>query len=197
MSTTTDNDDLSAFLEEMQDVSPLKTTPRSHIQKASDITPGQQARKSAAQETFTDPNFLSLLNPRMVKPHDFLVWKREGVQEGVFKKLRLGKYELEARLDLHQKSAREAREEVFNFINDCREHELRTVLIAHGRGERSTPPARLKSYLNTWLPQLEAVLAFHSALKIHGGTGALYVLLRKSEREKLENRERHARRNGP
>ncbi len=132
----------------------------------------------------------------MVQPHDFLVWKRSGVQEGVFKKLRLGKYDIEARLDLHQKTAREARDEFYQFINDCREHELRTVLIFHGRGEKSNPPAKLKSYIFTWLQQMNAVLGFHTALKIHGGTGATYVLLRKSEREKLENRERHAKRSG-
>ncbi|MGL4794249.1 MAG: DNA endonuclease SmrA, partial [Aeromonas jandaei] len=30
----------------------------------------------------------------------------------------------------------------------------------------------------------------------HGGSGALYVLLRKSERKKAENRERHQKRLG-
>lgn len=194
MSKSTDDDDISAFLREMAGVNPLKKRASADTQKVQRMTPGQEIRRAAAEDIFTDLNFLSLLNPKMVKPHDFLVWKRDGVQEGVFKKLRLGKYDLEARLDLHHKSAREARDQVFQFINDCREHELRTVLIAHGRGEKSTPPAILKSYLNTWLPQMEAVLAFHSALKIHGGSGALYVMIRKSEREKLENRERHAKR---
>ena len=191
---TSDNDDFSAFLKEMKGVNPLKKKATADIQKVQRITPGQKIRKAAAEDTFTDLNFLSLLNPKMVKPHDFLVWKRDGIQEGVFKKLRLGKYDIEARLDLHHKTAREAREQVFQFINDCREHELRTVLIVHGRGAKSTPPALLKSYLYNWLPQMEAVLAFHSALKVHGGSGALYVMIRKSEREKQENRERHAKR---
>ncbi|WP_067585076.1 DNA endonuclease SmrA [Endozoicomonas ascidiicola] len=194
MNHSEDNDDYNAFLKEMADVTPVKRKILADIQKSQAVTPGQQVRKAAAEDTFTDPNFLSLLNPKMVKPHDFLVWKRDGVQEGVFKKLRLGKYEIEARLDLHHKTGKEARESVFQLINDCREHELRTVLIAHGRGEKSNPPALLKSLLYTWLPQMEAVLACHSALKFHGGSGALYVLLRKSEREKLENRERHAKR---
>ena len=189
------NEDIAAFLQEMEGVSPLKHKTTVNVHKVQRTTPGQEVRKAAAQDTFTDPNFLSLHNPRMVKPHDFLVWKRDGVQEGVFKKLRLGKYQVEARLDLHHKSAREARDLIFQFIHDCQEHGLRTVLVAHGRGEKSTPPALLKSYLFTWLPQIDAVLAFHSTLKIHGGSGALYILLRKSEREKLENRERHAKRN--
>jgi hypothetical protein len=37
------------------------------------------------------------------------------------------------------------------------------------------------------------VQAFHSAQPQHGGTGAVYVLLRKSEEKKQENRERFLR----
>ena len=54
----------------------------------------------------------------------------------------------------------------------------------------------LKSYVSAWLPQLPAVMAIHSAERRHGGSGALYVLLRKSERKKAENRERHQKRLG-
>ena len=106
----------------------------------------------------------------------------------------LGKYEIDARLDLHMKSAKEARHAIFQFINDCQKLELRTVLVVHGKGENSNPPAKLKSYILSWLPQFDAVLALHSAQRDHGGSGATYVMLKKSDREKQENRERHARR---
>ncbi|MCA2447906.1 DNA endonuclease SmrA, partial [Vibrio alginolyticus] len=36
----------------------------------------------------------------------------------------------------------------------------------------------------------------HSAQRFHGGSGAVYVLLRKSADKKLENRERHQKRLG-
>ncbi|CSC64489.1 smr/muts family protein [Vibrio cholerae] len=36
----------------------------------------------------------------------------------------------------------------------------------------------------------------HSAQRLHGGTGAVYVLLRKSAEKKAENRERHQKRLG-
>ncbi|TMO58770.1 Smr/MutS family protein, partial [Pseudoalteromonas aurantia] len=52
----------------------------------------------------------------------------------------------------------------------------------------------LKSYTNKWLQEMPQVLAFHSALKCHGGSGSTYVLLRKSDEKKQENRERHAKR---
>ncbi len=186
-------DDYALFQKEMQDVTPIRSTTKANIQKRQTSTPGQLIRRAAAQEDLADPNFLSLDNPKKVNPHDLLVWKKAGIQEGVFKKLRLGKYEIDARLDLHMKSAREARQDIFQFINDCQKMELRTVLIVHGKGDNSRSPVKLKSYILTWLPQFESVLALHSAQREHGGSGATYVLLRKSEREKQENRERHAR----
>ena len=42
----------------------------------------------------------------------------------------------------------------------------------------------LKGCVDHWLRELDVVRAFHSAQPRHGGTGAVYVLLRKSEAEK-------------
>ena len=47
-----------------------------------------------------------------------------------------------------------------------------------------------KGCVNTWLQQLDAVQAFHSAQPRHGGTGSVYVLLRKGEEAKQKNRDR-------
>ncbi|MGI9281937.1 MAG: DNA endonuclease SmrA [Endozoicomonas sp.] len=189
-------DDQDLFLQEMEGVAPLKSRPKADLKKNQAMTPGQALRRKAAQAELNDPNFLSLDNPKRVQPYDHLAYKRSGVQEGVFKKLRLGKYDIEARLDLHNHTAAEARKAVFEFINDCQQHELRSLIINHGRGLNSNPPAIIKSYVNTWLREMDQVLCFHTALKFHGGSAALYVVLRKSEREKLENRERHAKRAG-
>ena len=41
--------------------------------------------------------------------------------------------------------------------------------------------------------ELEIVQAFHSAQPQHGGTGAAYVLIRKSEEQKRENREKFSK----
>jgi DNA-nicking Smr family endonuclease len=70
---------------------------------------------------------------------------------------------------------------------------LRTVLILHGKGQRAPDQERsavLKGYVNRWLQDLDAVQAFHSAQPHQGGTGAVYVLLRKNAEKKRENRER-------
>jgi DNA-nicking Smr family endonuclease len=70
------------------------------------------------------------------------------------------------------------------------------VLLVHGKGDRQ--PDRdavgvLKGFVDHWLRELEPVQAFHSAQPQHGGTGAVYVLLAKSEEKKRENRERFMR----
>lgn len=147
-------------------------------------------RQAAVTETRADPNFLDTEHVEPVGPHDPLQWKKAGVQEGVYRKLRLGKYDIEASLDLHRLTVAQARQEVFKFIHECQSRQLRAVIITHGKGDRSDIPARIKSYVNHWLQQLPQVLAFHSAQQRHGGVGAVYVLIQKSESSKLSAREK-------
>jgi DNA-nicking Smr family endonuclease len=70
------------------------------------------------------------------------------------------------------------------------------VLVIHGKGASSADVARssiLKGCVDHWLRELEIVQAFHSAQPRDGGTGAAYVLLRKSEEKKRENREKFSK----
>ena len=68
---------------------------------------------------------------------------------------------------------------------------LPAAIIIHGKGQSNkAAQAKLKSYVNRWLPDLPEVQAFCSAQPQHGGVGAAYVLLAKSERKKQENRDR-------
>ncbi|RMD71241.1 MAG: DNA mismatch repair protein MutS, partial [Gammaproteobacteria bacterium] len=55
----------------------------------------------------------------------------------------------------------------------------RCVRIVHGKGRRSARQPVLKQKVNGWLRARDEVLAFCSARPHHGGTGALYVLLRR------------------
>ncbi|MCX2781071.1 DNA endonuclease SmrA [Microbulbifer thermotolerans] len=156
----------------------------------------QRARREAAErETAQELNPLAGEFVEPVQPWDLLEFKRDGVQHGVYRNLRLGKYPVDARLDLHRHTVEMARRAVLEFVRDCVEADIRCALITHGKGEGRKQPALLKSCVNTWLPQLHEVLAFHSAQKQHGGLGATYVLLRKSERKRQENLEQHQRRN--
>lgn len=181
-----------AFLEEMAGVEPLQVRNKVALRKG-DINLASQAarRKAAVTEVETrDPNYLHTTDVKRIGPHDVVGFKRPGIQDGVFRKLRLGKYDMEARLDLHRRTVEQSRSQLFRFVSDCLEHDIRSVLILPGKGDRSEgDPAVIKSYLVHWLEQLDDVQAYHTAQPHHGGAGAFYVLLRKSERKKQEARE--------
>ncbi|GAB2903480.1 DNA endonuclease SmrA [Microbulbifer echini] len=183
-------------LGELGDVKPLVQERRVTLRKADEPSERmvRERRAAATRRTARDMNPLSGEYIELVAPWDPIEFKRDGVQNGVYRNLRLGKYKIDARLDLHRHSVEMARSAVVEFVRDCVEADVRCALITHGKGEGRKQPALLKSCIKHWLPQLDAVLAFHSAQKQHGGMGATYVLLRKSERKRLENLERHQRR---
>lgn len=181
------------FLNEMAGVRPLRKRAMGAALRIAPLTPGQLYRREAAVRIEErDRDVLSIYLKKQVRPDDWLSFKRGGVQKGVFKKLRQGRYPVEATLDLHQSTPERARDELQAFIADCMTNDIRTALINHGRisgGERGR--ALIKSYVAQWLPEVEEVMAFHTAQKLDGGEKAAYVLLRKSERRKQENRERY------
>lgn len=186
------DDDL--FAREMAGVRRLQPKPVADVGAAAVKDAGLAARRAAATSAVVaDDNTLSSDYAEPVGPHDILNFRREGVQHGVFRKFRLGRYQLEATLDLHRKTVEEARIEVFDFIRQCHRYDLRTVLIMHGKGERNPDrQAVLKSFVARWLAEISEVIAFHSARRSDGGTGAVYVMLKKSEVLKQKTREEHA-----
>lgn len=186
-----DDDEIKIFRQEMKGVRRIRTTPRVETTKNEVPEPSLlHRRQMAVQVDKGDPNHLTEEIIDLVHPLDILDYRTDGVAHGVFRKLKRGQYPIDARLDLHRKSMAEARAEVYGFIADCLRYDVRSAMILHGKGERGEPKAFLKSCVNTWLKQMPEVLAFHSAQKHHGGVGALYILLRKSDRKKEENRER-------
>ncbi len=185
------DDDNDLFQREMSGVAPLK--PDDRIPAAARRSPSlaqRLRRASAIARPGQDPNPLTV--PEQVPqagPHDIVGLKKNGVQEGVYRKLRLGKYEVQARLDLHRVRLLDARDQVYLFVREAQEHGLRTVLISHGKGWHSERPGLLKSYVLHWLEEFDQVLAFHSAPPNQGGTGVTLVLLRKNSEAKQRNRE--------
>ncbi|MEJ2060149.1 MAG: Smr/MutS family protein [Gammaproteobacteria bacterium] len=116
-----------------------------------------------------------------IQPGDELHFCRPGIQHSVYRKLRQGQFRLEAELDLHGLTADEARRILVEFLLDARAQRLRHVRIIHGKGLRSDQRGPvLKARVNKWLRQREDVLAFTSARPVDGGTGAVYVLLKRS-----------------
>tara|TARA_R110001592_G_scaffold363371_1_gene685704 strand:- start:325183 stop:325794 length:612 start_codon:yes stop_codon:yes gene_type:complete len=190
------SDEEKRFIDEMADVVPLKREPRVAVRPGavSARDSSQELRRQAAEQgPERDRNTLT---DGAVVPLDswyVMDFKRSGVQNGVFRKLKQGRYETDARLDLHRMTAAIARRELFWFLEEATRLGLRTVLIIHGKGQTSAEKERssiLKGCTDQWLRELDMVQAFHSAQPQHGGTGAVYVLLKKSEEKKRENREK-------
>ncbi len=185
--------EFALFAREMADVAPLKAEQKVLIKKHSDNA-GSDYRRQAAESSDDDVDApLSMVLRKTLSADDWLSFKRNGIQQGVFRNLRLGKYPLEATLNLQQQSPRRARDELQQFFEDAQANNLRSLLIIFGGGKNGE---LLKSYLAQWLVELAYVQVFHTALKHHGGVGAVYVLLRKSEAKRQQNRERHAARLG-
>lgn len=183
------------FRTEMGDVRPIRVSRRVALSRTENSRLNMVARRKAAQEeVLDDRNELSGEYVEPLDPNAFLEFKRPGIQNGVYRNLRLGKYSIDARLDLHHHTVEQARIALYGFVRDCMQHDIRCALITHGKGEGRQQPALIKSCVAHWLPQFNEVLAFYSAQKHHGGTGATYVLLRKSDRKRQDNLERHQKR---
>lgn len=191
------NEQDSSFMQMMQQegVAPIKRDDKAdlHTQRLKRDDTSLQAKRMAA--VAGEGGGLTLGEIELLHPLDPIQWKSDGVQEGVYRNLRLGKYQVDARLDLIRKSIPQCRDELLAFIHECIKYDIRTVLVNHGRSkERSGMGNRQKSYLNLWLPNLPEVMAFHSAQPQHGGIGAIYILLKKSAEKRLENWEKHQKR---
>lgn len=110
---------------------------------------------------------------------ELLEFARPGVQQRVLQDLRRGHIEPALDLDLHGLTVSCARETFDEFLLECRRRHLRCARIIHGKGYRSeNRQPVLKQKINYWLRLRKEVLAFCSATRHDGGTGAVYVLLR-------------------
>lgn len=191
------NDTDDDFLSEMGDVTPLKAERRVSLRRDAGRDAGTNERRVAAVNAReSDRNPLVDDGVLPLDPWYVLEFKRPGIQNGVFRKLKQGRYPAEARLDMHRMNVQRARREIHEFVGECHELGLRSILIVHGKGDRN--PQReavgiLKGFVDRWLRDLAQVQAFHSAPPAQGGTGAVVVLLAKSEAKKRENRERFMR----
>ncbi|MGH8481071.1 MAG: Smr/MutS family protein, partial [Nevskiaceae bacterium] len=110
---------------------------------------------------------------------DELSYRTGGIQDSVFRRLRRGAYRIGAELDLHGMRWDEAKVAMVRFLAASRDGGARCVRIIHGKGLRSKGDGPvLKQRIDGWLRQRSEVLAFCSARREDGGTGAVYVLLR-------------------
>lgn len=111
------------------------------------------------------------------------LFSRGGLQQRFLRRLARGQLSIQADLDLHGMSVPQARQALSHFLQECARSDVRRVRIVHGKGfgSRDARPV-LKAQVDRWLRLRPDILAFCSAPRHDGGTGALYVVLRHQAR---------------
>ncbi len=175
-----DPEDSDLFLQEVKDATPLEHDRVAPWKRRRPPRPLQHKQDGDAEHLRPEQ-----YSEQEIETEDELLYYRPGVQKRVFQDLRRGRLEMELELDLHGLTANHARQTLELFFRDCQRRNLRCVRIIHGKGYGSEghQPV-LKQKLNLWLRQREDVLAFCSATRRDGGTGAAYVLLRSARKNR-------------
>jgi DNA-nicking Smr family endonuclease len=97
-----------------------------------------------------------------------------------------GSVEIEGKHDLHGHRLEEARHRLFDFLKRAQGREKALVLVITGKGSvaaKGMERGVLKREVPLWLGSAEfrpLVIGFEEAAARHGGSGALYVRVRRS-----------------
>jgi DNA-nicking Smr family endonuclease len=164
------------FREAMRDVKPIAARPRAIVTTRK---PPARARFTAADRAMVLVESLQGLGVgEMTDTGDEISFRRPEVQDGVMRKLKRGEYRVEEICDLHGLRVDEAKAALREFLAEALAHNLRCVRIIHGKGMNSGPRGPvIKTAVNMILRKTAPVLAFTSARRVDGGTGAINVLL--------------------
>jgi DNA-nicking Smr family endonuclease len=175
--TTNDNNELQddSFHKLMSDIKPLKQD------KHKPYTHKIVANHIGAEEK-SPPNmslpFVSKMHKKdsdLLGADDKVTYNSIGIASKTIKQLQQGKILIEASCDLHGMNVAAAELQLENFIARCLQHRLRCVRIVHGKSGKY---AIMKSWCVAMLKLHDKVLAVSSCIPKHGGTGAIYVLLK-------------------
>ncbi len=176
----TSDKDRDAFAKAMQGVKPLQQVERAVTAKR----PQAKAHNSRAARAALLVE--SLHGPGDGTPDSIeqlgeeIAFRRPGLAEKTFRKLRRGRFSIEAEADLHGLTVNEAKLLLRDFICESAQLGLGCVRVIHGKGLGSGPGGRvLKGNVQRWLMQWDEIVAFVTARTRDGGSGAVYVLLRR------------------
>lgn len=171
-------EDIALFRETVGDVRPVGHDRVEHAPQRP--SPRPQVRELDEAQAVVDM-MSDYFEPDEIEYGEYLFYARPGLQKTLIRKLRRGQLRLSADIDLHGLVVDEARVLLAEFLDLAQSNQQTCVKIIHGKGNRSNHRGPvLKHMVNRWLQQRDEVLAFSSAPPHDGGTGAVYVLLRKA-----------------
>ncbi len=169
-------DDEEFFRSQMQDVRPARPHNRAVLERpAPKPIPAQRLEDERAVLTELSRLAFDLDD---IEFDDDAVFLRPGLPRDILRKLRRTHWVIQDTLDLHGLTADEAAEATAAFLADCKRRGVRCVRIVHGKGLRSRgrEPV-LKRRVRRQLMRRSEVLAYVEPRPVHGGAGAVVVLL--------------------
>ncbi len=107
------------------------------------------------------------------------------IDSRTFAKIKRGRLEVDAKLDLHGMRQAEAQRSLTAFLRRCQANGARIAIIVTGKGLTRDEGGVLRRVVPMWLeaPNLrDVVVGFGEAARHHGGEGALYVRIRRADR---------------
>ena len=191
--------DLELFNKVVADVKPLKSQDKSFINRKNSVNKMDKLEKiNMISREIRPIKHVKSIPKGPIVISDHFPGRAPGIDRKTSLKLKKGKVEIDYKLDLHGLTQIEAKQALEQTILGAWKNKLRLILVITGKGLRQSKSNELsdngatgvlRRIVPRWLkevPLSNFVLAFSSAQQTHGGSGALYVLLRRQ----IDNRDR-------
>jgi len=183
--STVSDEDTALFRKTVGAVRALKSSPKAELAKTrvskvlrrSDT--GRIIRKNTESESVW--NLSDAYDGKAFKAEESVDYqlKGSGLSPKMIRQIREGLYPLDSTLDLHGYTVEEARVKLSHALLDAYKKQQRCILAIHGKGRKLDGYPILKNHIYHWLKQIPIVLFFCSAHPKDGGTGAVYILLKR------------------
>lgn len=187
--------DIELFHRVLADVTPLRPEPEPTSKPPAGSTTPPKAEKPAKKTSKTKPapphkpTIKTAATPAALADHG--PGRAPGLDRRSALRLKRGKTEIDGRIDLHGMTQEQARSALTGFVISGHRQDRRCLLVITGKGRRpardetdswSSEPGILRQRVPRWLeepPLVGCILAYSPAQPEHGGSGALYVLLKR------------------
>jgi len=163
----------------MREAKPLKRQ-RPAAKKAATASPPAEAVAPPARAKSPPP--APPAPPPPAQPPELATGRIAGVDKRLAERLKRGQLTIEGMLDLHGLTQEEAHRQLDGFLAHAAHAGRRCVLVITGKGVWRSDSGILREMVPRWLneaPNRARVLAIANAQPRHGGSGALYVLLKR------------------